>query len=139
MPLPSSIEAVGYGLLGGVSGGVPRKIYWTPDGRKIEAIPNIREFVRKKGGKVIETGTRDANLDKGWLLEPPKEPKLYCPGCDGWHDTKKQINACVLKSKRFIRIAGKKAKQEQADENTELKKRIADLEAKLNKLMEPKS
>ena len=68
----------------------------------------------------------------------PKRKKLYCPGCDRWHDTQKQIDACVLSSQRFVKVAEKQVKQEQIDENTELKKRLADLEAKINKLMEAK-
>lgn len=133
------IQSGSFGLNGDVSGGAPRKTYYTPDGRIIHAIPSIREYVKKDAqGKVIATGTRDANLDKGWLLEPPKRKKKYCPGCDAWHDTQKQIDTCVLKSKRFIDMSAKKALQDQADENSDLKKRISDLEAMVNKLMEKK-
>ena len=93
---------------------------------------------KDKDGKVIATGKRDANLDRGWLLTKLKRKKLYCPGCDRWHDTQKQVNACVLSSRRFIKVAEQKAKQEQIDENAELRKRITDLEAKLSKIMEAK-
>ncbi len=133
-----AIEHVSYGLNGDI-GGIPRTTYYTPDGRKIEAIPSIREFVVKDSeGKIIKTGTRDANLDKGWLLTPPTRKRKYCPGCDRWHDNQRQIDACVLQSKRFIQTATKKVQQEETDENTQLKKQISDLEARLNKLMEAK-
>lgn len=78
------------------TGGIPKMRYWTPDGRQIEAIPSMREFNRKdENGDVIGSGTRDANLDKGWLLQPPQDPKPYCGGCDKWHDTDEEIIQCI--------------------------------------------
>ncbi len=138
MKVTPTVQATGFGLSGDI-GGLPRTTYYTPDGRVISTIPNIREFVRRdKDGKVIATGVRDANLDKGWLLTPPKTKKKYCPGCDAWHDNQKQIDACILKSERFIEMSTKKVQQEQVNKEAELTKRIADLEAKLNKFMEVK-
>lgn len=125
-----------YGISGSI-GGLPRTTYYTPDGRTIKTIPNIREYVKKdKDGHVIETGHRDTNLDKGWLLVKPTVLKLTCKHCGRWHDTPEEIEECGVKSKRFIEVATKKAKQEQSDENTALKERVKDLEDKLNRLLE---
>lgn len=127
-----------YGLNGDI-GGIPRKTYWTPDGREMKAIPSIREYVKKdKDGKVIETGTRDANLDNGWLLSKPQTLKLYCPHCNKWHDTKTQITQCGQTQRKFITLQEAKARKEEQDKTTSMEKKIKDLEAMVNKLMEDK-
>ena len=78
------------------TGGIPKQTYWTPDGREIQSIPSMREFNRKDSeGNITGTGTRDANLDRGWLLSPPKDPKPYCAGCDKWHDTEEEVIKCI--------------------------------------------
>ncbi len=88
----TDIKRQGYAI----TGGLPRNTYWTPDGRRIEAIPSMRTFNQKdEEGNVIGSGTRDANLDKGWLLAPPSDPKPYCAGCDNWHDTEEEVTLCI--------------------------------------------
>ena len=127
-----------FGLNGDI-GGIPRKTYYTPDGRVIATIPSIREFVRKDAtGKIIEQGTRDANLDRGWLTTKPETLKLYCKGCDRWHDTKAQVTACVNSQKRFIQESTLRAKKEEVAKNKSLEDKVAELEAKITKLMEAK-
>ncbi len=127
-----------YGLNGDI-GGLPRTNYYTPDGRTIQAIPQIREFVRKdKDGNIIGTGKRDANLDKGWLLTKPIVLKLYCRWCTTWHDTVKEINACGASQQKFIKQAEFKAKKEETQRTKSLEDKITELEAKMAKLMEAK-
>src|SRR3972149_5906916 len=54
------------------TGGAQKKQYWTPDGRILFLVPQIRQYVRKdKDGNVIASGTRDANMDKGVFFFPP--------------------------------------------------------------------
>lgn len=87
----------GYGKSGDI-GGQPKTRYWTPDGREIWAAPSWREFARKNAkGQLLESGIRDANLDKGWLTQKPSILKLFCPSCDLWHDTQKEIAECQKK------------------------------------------
>ena len=82
--------------VGGVWGGPRKQRYYTPTGVEVLAIPSWREFVRKgPDGKILEQGTRDANLDKGWSLSLPTELKVACPGCSKWHDTQEEVDACV--------------------------------------------
>ena len=58
-----------------VTGGAKKTRYWTPDGREILAVPSMRTWVKRKDGKVVDSGIRDANLDQGWLLQKPARPK----------------------------------------------------------------
>jgi len=86
--------------LGVVWGGPQKTLYYTPSGREVWSVPSMRDWVRKnQGGKVVAQGTRDANLDKGWTLSPPADPKVDCPGCSQWHDTDEDMAECV-ESKR---------------------------------------
>ncbi len=96
-----TIERVGYGVKGNI-GGLPRKTYYTPDGRVIKAIASDRNY-RKLVDGVWEEGVRDANLDKGWLTSMPTELKPYCSGCDQWHDTDEEVNACIEKKKAQVK------------------------------------
>ena len=94
-------------------GGQPKQTYWTPDGRQIKAMPDIHHYALKdKDDKVIANGVRDANLDKGWLLQKPSELKLYCPHCDRWHDTEGEIRQCESKNTQFVAKCEEKAKKE---------------------------
>lgn len=120
-----------------ITGGPEKRKYYLPDGRPIFAIPGERQYVIKdKDGKVIEKGTRDANLDKGWLMSPPSTLKIYCPGCDGWHDTQKEVKGCQMeraqKQKRLERRGLKLLRK--GDNITDDKDEIATLKAKLEKL-----
>lgn len=114
-----SIERSGYGISGDI-GGIGRQTYFTPDGRRIRAIPAIRDYVLKnKDGKVIESGTRDANFDKGWLPVMPKDLKPHCDGCDNWHDTEDEVSQCISGRKKEAKKWGDKAKKEKKGEATE--------------------
>ena len=137
--LPQAIEQSGFGITEDI-GGLPRQIYYTPDGREIRAIPSLRDYVvRDAKDKVVRTGTRDANLDKGWLLAPPTELKLYCSGCDRWHDTQEEIDACIAQKQKFIDRMARKAKKEYKPEDTGevamLKDKVAKLEEMLTKAL----
>jgi len=127
------LEAAGYGLNGYI-GGLPRKTYYTPDGRVIKAIPSVREYVLKRDGKVIEKGVRDANLDKGWLETKPAVLKPYCKGCDRWHDTEAEIAGCIMHTKAFIDSEEAKAKKQEVDEMDDLRTEIAELRELVKKL-----
>lgn len=141
-----SIEAVGYGISGDI-GGIQKNKYYTPDGRVILMPPNIREFVIKdKDGKAIRHGTRDANLDKGWLIQKPTVLKLYCKGCDRWHDTQGEINACIKKQKAYLdrmeKWARNKLRKDNKDEKdaqiTNLEKQVNDLKKLIDGLVATK-
>ena len=124
------IERTGYGI-SGVIGGIGRQTYYTPDGRRIRAIPAIRDYVIKKDGKVVEGGTRDANYDKGWLPVMPTELKPYCDGCDNWHDTEDDIKACVAEKNKKAKAWEKWAKKQQKGEAMEQVKETEDLRVKM--------
>jgi hypothetical protein len=135
-----AIEASGYGISGSI-GGLPRTTYYTPDGRIMQAIPNIRDYVVKdKDGKVIRQGTRDGNLDKGWLLYKPQVLKPYCKGCDRWHDTMEEVQTCIAERKAYLdkmeRWARKEIKKE--PDTQSLEKEVAELKALVKQLMEAK-
>uniref|UniRef100_A0A6M3J412 Uncharacterized protein n=1 Tax=viral metagenome TaxID=1070528 RepID=A0A6M3J412_9ZZZZ len=101
MTLQRELETLGYGGVH-VWGGMKTKKYFTPDGREVWTAPSLREWVKKNGqGKIIASGTRDANLDRGLLLEPPQAPLPHCPTCDKWHNTQAEVEQCALKRKEF--------------------------------------
>lgn len=137
MKVTPAIESSGYGISGEI-GGLPRQTYYTPDGRTIRAIPSLREYVKKDNGKVVETGTRDANYDKGWLPTMPTELKPHCPHCGEWHDNEEEIDACAIRIKKQTewgdRIA-KKFKKQESDDITGLKKEVAELKEMLEKAL----
>jgi len=136
------IKDLGYGITGEI-GGHSKQTYWTPDGRAIKTQPSIRSWIRKdKDGKVIDSGTRDANLDNGWLLQPPIEPKLYCPNCDKWHDTKEGVEKCSKSKKALEAMYARTAKEQRKDtgekdeEISQLKAEMSEIKAMLGKLLE---
>ena len=113
----------------GVWGGPQKQRYYTPTGEEVYALPSWREFVRKNSdGKILEQGTRDANLDKGWSLLLPTELKVACPGCSKWHDTAKEVDACVDKKAEVAAQWERKALEQQPES--------ADVEGRLGKLEE---
>lgn len=131
-----AIEATGYGISGDI-GGSFRQTYWTPDGRMVKAIPDIRDFVRKdKDGKVIGSGRRDANLDRGWLLAPPPPDrrKAFCRWCDGWHDDEAGVKACKAIEDKKAQKRELHARKEIADQVDEKDKRIDELTKQLDAL-----
>jgi len=117
------------------TGGIPRQLYWTPDGREIQAIPSMREYNRKdEEGNVIGTGTRDANLDKGWLLSPPKDPKFYCAGCDKWHDTEEEVVKCIAEREEKTNKWNEWARKEKEGESMAQGKEIEELHTEVYEL-----
>ena len=127
------IQKQGYGITGSI-GGIARQKYWTPDGREIMAIPNMREFRDNQS-----MGTRDANLDNGWLLQKPTELKVRCPHCDKWHDTTDGVEQCGKQRAAFIGSHQKKVEKEILDaipEVSQLRQDIANLKEMLAKLLE---
>ena len=113
--------------------GQPKQKYWTPDGREILSSPSIH-------GQ-SDGSTRDANLDKGWLLVPPTKKKLYCPFCQRWHDTKVQITTCGKNRSTFVSKHAKKAISEfkkTENENETLRQEVAELKELVNKLLKSK-
>lgn len=114
-------------------GGIPRKRYWTPDGREVFGIPSMRTFIIKEGNKVIEEGIRDANLDKGWLAEKPKKPKPHCPHCNKWHNTQNEINACGQNKRAFDEEWQKKAKQMQ-EEPSDLRAEVESMKSDMGEI-----
>ena len=136
----AEILAKGVGITGDIGGLVKRK-YWTPDGREILAVPSMRTYNRIKDKKVVESGVRDANLDKGWLLQPPTEPRLYCSCCDKWHDTQEEIDQCCAKKKAFNDRWEKKARAMKKNEGgggeiEEIRKDIDDLKDMMKTVLE---
>jgi len=111
----------GYGL-GGVWDNTRKQIYYTPDGRKVERIVQHRE---RQDGKVY-----DITLAEGYTLSPPANPKLYCPGCDKWHDTQEEVDACI-KTKKAIERKGQRLVDKMMGKGD---KKIENLEAKIEKL-----
>lgn len=128
------IARTGYGVSGEI-GGIGRQTYYTPDGRRIRAIPAIRDYVMKDDkGKVIESGTRDANYDKGWLPIMPKDPVPYCTGCDNWHDTQEEVDACISEKKDKAEKWEVYAKKQQKGEAMEQAKDVEDLRVEVLEL-----
>lgn len=141
MKVTPAIEASGYGVSGDI-GGLPRQTYYTPDGRIVKAIPCMRDYVRKVDSKVVESGTRDANYDKGWLPVMPTELKPHCAHCGEWHDNQEGIDACadaIKKRKEWGDKLAKKYKKEEHEDITNLKREIDELKEMVKKLTEVKS
>jgi hypothetical protein len=109
-----------------VNNRTPRNRYYTPDGREQWKIPQQRE---RRDGVIY-----DLFLAQGYTLTPPENPKLYCSGCDRWHDTQEEVDACVGKKRKFAEAMQRKAEQELGKEQQVKDKTIADLEAKVDKL-----
>lgn len=129
------IEQQGYGLTGEI-GGIRKQKYFTPDGREVWSIPCMREWQRKNG-KGVETGIRDANLDKGWTLQPPQNPQLQCPHCDKWHKTQEEVDACGAKRNAFdSKWMSKAQKDTGSNEIEELKSELDEVKALLKQLLE---
>jgi len=132
------VASADFGISGDI-GGLPKTTYYTPDGRVIKKIPSWRQYVIKdKDGNVIESGTRDANYDKGWLPIMPTELKLYCSGCDRWHDTQEEVDACIAKKDKWVGRLAKKTIKQEADDVSSLRKEVAELKEMLQKALEVK-
>lgn len=101
------LESSGVAVSGDI-GGARKQIYYTPDGREVHAVPAMRTYRMSKSG--LE-GIRDANLDKGWLLQPAVVAKPHCPHCDNWHDNKEEMDACGAKKRAFQKKWDDKARK----------------------------
>ena len=99
------------------------------------ALPCMRTYSDGNGG-----GTRDANLDKGWLLQMPTELILYCTHCDLWHDTESEIAKCGQKKKaseaKYARIAKKETKGD--DRVEKLESEMSEIKDMLRQLLREK-
>jgi hypothetical protein len=143
MKVTRAIEASGFGISGDI-GGIQKNTYYTPDGRTIVAVPLIREFkVEDKNGKILRSGTRDANLDHGWLLTKPTVILPHCNGCGRWHETQKEVTECIKNQKSIMdkweRIAHKELKKEKIEKDVKienLSKELSDLKEMVRKLTE---
>jgi len=117
------------------TGGLPRRLYWTPDGREIKAIPSEREFRRTDPEtQEVTTGIRDANLDKGWLTEPPKNPLPYCSGCTNWHATQEEVDECIDRKEATQRKYDDQALKQQQGEAMAQAKEMDDLKVEVQEL-----
>ncbi len=103
-------------------GRTPKIAYYTPDGRRVMALPDMRTYSNDNGG-----GVRDANFDRGWLADMPSELKPYCPHCDLWHDTEKGVTECGRNKKTADAKWQKKAKKELQKESGRLDKLEGDM------------
>ena len=126
-------------------GGIPRTRYWTPDGREIQAIPSWRTYRLMKDGEYAGDGTRDANLDKGWLPYKPENPKPHCDYCSKWHDTQEEVEACGDRKKADTAMWEEKARQMKKEEGGDIKERvdaiegdISDIKSMLTQLLKEK-
>lgn len=120
-------------------GGIPKQRYYTPDGRVVWSIPSWVEWGGKDTKGNVLSGTRDRNLDSGWSLSPPSNPKLRCVHCDRWHDTKAEVAKCAAKrkalDKKHMDWARRKTKSDEG-EVAELRKELAEFKDMVKKLME---
>lgn len=138
------LEQQGFARTGDI-GGQPKTKYWTPDGRVMLVAPSWHEFVqRDRNGKVITSGIRDVNLDRGWLMQKPEILKPYCPHCDMWHDTLKEVAACQVKRQSLIKHAtARMQEQGQPQENNirmaKLEKEMGEIKGILTQLLVQKA
>lgn len=115
-------------------GGVLKKTYYTPDGREIKTPPAMRGYVNKTTG---EEGVRDANFDKGWLENPPENPKPHCKGCGKWHDTLEEVEKCMfMRQSDNEKWAKEKLEEDRIDK---LENDLADIKSMLSKILEVKN
>ena len=109
-----------------VNNRTPRNKYYSPDGREQWKIPQHHE---RQDGVIY-----DVFIAQGYTLTPPVNPKLYCKGCDKWHDTEEEVNACVEKKRKFAETMQRRAEQDLTKEQRGKDKTIANLEDKVDKL-----
>jgi len=132
-------ESAGINQTGQI-GGQPKQKYYTPDGSIIFAMPDIHEYQQTSKGKVVAQGLRDANLDRGWLLSKPEKLQIYCGGCDKWHPTQKEVNACIKKKSAFTKEWEAKAKKDlpkdASAEMAEMKTEMKELKTMFSEVLE---
>ena len=132
------LEIQGY-TMSPMWGGPKKKKYYTPDGREVWKVPSLREYAVKKDGKIIEEGTRDANYDQGLIDVLPEVLKVYCGGCDKWHDTDKEVAACIKSRQNLYKREEKKARKRLGLADTSLEQRVQDLTELVRQLLEEKN
>ena len=132
-------EANGVTLTGQI-GGQPKQRYYTPDGSIIFAMPDMHEFQQTSGGKIVAQGLRDANLDRGWLLTKPEKLQIHCGGCDKWHPTQKEVDACIKKKTAFGEKWNRKARKDlpkdASAEMAEIKVEMKELKSMFSQVLE---
>ena len=117
-------------------GGQPKITYWTPDGRVLRNLPDWHEYSRTDAnGRLVETRMRDVNLDKGWLTTKPEILKLYCEGCDKWHNTQDEVNGCISQKTTKTREWEKKAKAKMKS-GDDISQRMDKLESMFSQILE---
>lgn len=145
--IKKELDEQGFAKSGDI-GGQPKTHYWTPDGRSLWVAPSWHEFAKRDStGKILESGVRDANLDKGWLMQKPTILKLYCGGCDCWHDTEKEVNECEAKRNDRFKVWGDEhvayrrngkniGVDEETNRLTQVEKDVGEIKDMLTKLLE---
>lgn len=120
----------GYGITP-VWGGAKKVRYYAPDG----TFEDLQPAYRERQDKVVY----DVLLAKGYSLTPPENPKPHCSGCSYWHNTQKEVVACIKKRKASMEYYDRKARKEIKTgdtEVTELKDKVDKLEGLLEKVLE---
>jgi len=107
-------------------GGQNEQKYYKPTGEVVFTSPSLR------GNPGAHQ--RDANLDRGWSLTPPADPKVACAGCNKWHDTHELVDACIDRHEKQ-RTRWQKEDDAIRDEKKGLADQ-ADFEGRLDKLEE---
>ena len=124
----TQLEATGSRITGNI-GGIKKQKYFTPDGREVWSVPNMHTYLDENK----QEGIRDANLDRGWLLQLPSQLKPYCPHCDCWHDTPALVNKCGKARKALI---AKYAKKGQKELGNDVEDRLTRMETMMEKMIE---
>lgn len=121
-----------------VSGGNPKKRYYTPDGKEIWKEPWMVEWTNRTTG---ECGVRDKNYSFGWTDSPPENLKIECVHCKNYHDTEMEVAECGESRRKLLSRFSKEVEEEQAsarearDQREKDHERIGILEEKLDLIL----
>ena len=126
---------VGQGFaLGTPTGGLPRKIYYAPDGTMKGCVPG---YLSDGRGNL-----HDRMLLDGWSLTPPENLKPHCAGCDKWHDTQAEVDTCIKNKKKMLiaweKRVRKEVKNERDEEIESLRSELDELKGMLKQFLEAK-
>ncbi len=116
-----------------ISGGMPRVTYYAPDGTSESLIPNYISGVDLKTKTKV---TYDRNILGGLSLTPPTVLKPHCDGCQKWHNTQKEVDACIKKRKADTLKWDKKMAKQFPKEGGEMSDRMDKLEGMFEKILE---
>ena len=123
-----NLQSQGFALAS-VWGGPQKMIYYAPDGRVKEEVPEIRE---RQDGVVY-----DVLLAQGYTLTPPENPKPHCDGCGNWHNTEEEVKQCIGRKKVFdakwAKLGNKLLKQ---PDTKSLEDKISRLEEQIGHLLQ---